>query len=162
MARATFFSFHYQRDIWRVNHVRNSYVTQGGQSQTSYDRSLWEETKRRGDAAIQSLIDRGLANTSVTVVLLGAETDGRKWVEYEIKKSYEDGKGLLAVHIHQLCDQYGRAARKGSNPFDRWGFTQNGRRVRFSELFETYDYVDDDGYRNLSKWIEAAAKARGR
>jgi hypothetical protein len=162
MARQTFFSFHYQRDIWRVNQVRNSYITQGGQSQTFYDRSLWEETQRRGDAALQKLIDEGLANTSVTVVLVGAETDGRRWVDYEIEKSYNDGKGLLAVRIHRLCDRQGYADSPGKNPFDRWWVTQNGQRVLFSQMFKTYEYVGDDGYNNLSQWIETAAKARGR
>ena len=29
-------------------------------------------------------------------------------------------------------------------------------------MYKTYDWVDDDGYNNLAKWVEAAAKAAGR
>lgn len=40
MARHTFFSFHYKRDIWRVNQIRNSWVTQGN---TTAD--FWDDAK---------------------------------------------------------------------------------------------------------------------
>jgi len=31
-----------------------------------------------------------------------------------------------------------------------------------SSLFSVYDWVDDDGYNNFSKWVEAAAKQAGK
>ena len=82
MTRRAFFSFHFQRDIWRVNQVRNSWVVQQGEIEAVYyDASLWEEVKTKGNAALKRLIDEGLTNTSVTVVLIGAETSQRKWVD---------------------------------------------------------------------------------
>jgi hypothetical protein len=163
MARRVFFSFNYERDIFRVNQIRNSWVIRpGNESQQFYDKSLWENSKKNGDSAIQHLIDKGLNGASVTVVLIGAETDGRRWVDYEIKKSYQDNKGLLAIYIHNIKDNYGRTDHKGKNPFDRWYIQQATGQVYFSTLYKTYDWVYDDGYNNLSSWIEQAARNAGR
>ena len=48
MARRVFFSFHYERDIWRVNVVRNSWLTKGREAAGFWDASLWEEAKKKG------------------------------------------------------------------------------------------------------------------
>ena len=77
MARRVFFSFHYGRDIWRVNQVRQSWVTKDRETAGFWDASLWEEARKKGDAAIKKMIDDALRNTSVTVVLIGAETAHR-------------------------------------------------------------------------------------
>src|SRR4051812_33175697 len=102
MARKVFFSFHYQRDLWRVNVVRNSTVVEGKAAVGFSDASLWEEAKKKGDAAIKKLIDDGLNGTSATVVLIGAETANRKYVTYEIEKSLEKGNLLIGVRIHNI------------------------------------------------------------
>ncbi len=91
MARKVFFSFHYQRDLWRVNVVRNSGTIEGIAAAGFHDASLWEETMRGGDVAVKTLIDSGLDGTSVTVVLIGAETANRKYVSYEVEQTgYQD------------------------------------------------------------------------
>ena len=87
MARKVFFSFHYQRDLWRVNVVRNSGVVEGVSAAGFHDQSLWEETKRKGDDAIKKLIDSGLDGTVVTVVLIGAETASRKLCHTRSRKA---------------------------------------------------------------------------
>ncbi|MES0022310.1 MULTISPECIES: TIR domain-containing protein [unclassified Mesorhizobium] len=116
MAYRTFFSFHYQRDIWRVNIVRNSNIIDGAAAAGWHDASLWEEAKRQGDAAIKRLIDKGLERTSVTVVCIGAQTASRKYVGYEIEQSALRGNLLLGVRIHHLRDQFGSADSPGFVP----------------------------------------------
>ena len=70
--KKSFFSFHYERDIWRVNQVRYSWLTKPNREEAGFwDASLWEKTKLKGDKAIKNLIDEGLNNTSVTAVLIG-------------------------------------------------------------------------------------------
>lgn len=161
MARSVFFSFHYQRDIWRVNQVRNSGFTQ---PETGFiDHSLWEETKRRGDAALRSLIDGGLHGAGVTAVLIGAETAHRRWVKYEIERSVEDRKGLLGIRIHRLHDRDQRSDIPGRNPFDDHLVRNDaGRTVALSTVVPVYDWVIDDGYLNMSTWVDLAAGAAGR
>jgi len=162
MARRVFFSFHYERDIWRASVVRNSAVTQDLEDAGFWDESLWEEAKKKGDEAIRRMINDALKGTSVTVVLIGKETWGRTWVKYEIKRSYTRGNGVLGVYIHRIKDQYGDTDSKGKNPFDYLYITQDGREILFSEMYSTYDWISDDGYHNLSDWIETAARQAGR
>jgi hypothetical protein len=118
MARRVFFSFHYQKDIFRVNQVRMSNIVgwEAASAAGFHDASLWEEAKRKGDAAVKALINSGLNNTSVTVVLIGSETASRKYVTYEVEKSIERGNGLLGIYIHQLKDISGLTSLQGSIP----------------------------------------------
>lgn len=163
MARRVFFSFHFDRDIWRANVVRNSWVTHDDREEAGYwDASLWEEAKKSGDTAIRRMIDNGLEGTSVTAVLIGFETSGREWVQYEIKKSYERGNGLIGVYIHNVKDRFGRSDRVGQNPFGRIYTEQSNRKRYFSDLYSTYDWINDNGYSNIAKWIEDAARKAGR
>lgn len=116
MARTAFFSFHYQRDIWRVNQVRNCNVVVGQAAAGFKDASLWEEAKKKGDAEIKKMIDEALKRTSVTVVLIGAKTAGRKWISYEIQQSIDRGNGILGIHIHNIKDSNGDTDDKGDVP----------------------------------------------
>ena len=100
MARKVFFSFHYARDLWRVNVVRNSGMIEGVAAAGFHDQSLWEETQKRGDEAVKRLIDDGLRDTTVTVVLIGAETANRRYVSYEIEKSIAQGSEISAARPH--------------------------------------------------------------
>lgn len=163
MARRAFFSFHYTRDIWRANVVRNSWMTHADRTAAGFwDASLWEEAKRKGRAAIERMIDVGLQNTSVTVVLIGAQTAYRDYVRYEIAESHGRGKGLLGIYIHNISDQRGNEDVIGDNPFAQLYFDNNGRRTYLSEIYPTYYWFGDDGYLNIGSWIEAAALAAGR
>lgn len=162
MTRRVYFAFHYQRDIWRVNVVRNSWVTQDREAAGFYDASLWEEVKKKGEEAIIRMIDEGLKNTSVTAVLIGKETADRKWVKYEIKKSHTDKKGLLGIYIHGIEDQNGDTDQKGSNTFGEIGTDINGNSIYFWQLYPTYDWTTDNGYKYFGDWVEKAAKAAGR
>jgi MTH538 TIR-like domain (DUF1863) len=160
MARKVFFSFHYDRDVRRVVQIRNSWVVRSkGEAQPFYDKAEWETVKRKG---IEKWIDDQLVGTSVTVVLIGSETFDRPWVRHEIKRSYELGKGILGIYIHNVKDPQLGSDSKGKNPLDYWTITRNGTKLSLSTLYKTYDWVNDDGYNNLSSWIEAAANAAGR
>lgn len=163
MARRVFFSFYYDRDIRRVVQVRNSWVVRSkGETQPFLDAADWESIKRQGKPAIERWIESQLKGTSVTVVLIGAETYDRPWVRHEIKRSYELGKGMLGIYIHNVKDPQNGTDRKGQNPFDYWKVKLDGKDTYFSSLYKTYDWVGDGGYENISNWIEAAAVAADR
>ena len=163
MARRVFFSFHHERDNWRIGRVRNSWVTKPDREAAGFwDAADWEKLKRLGNEATQRWIDKQLEGTSVTAVLIGAETSDRKWVKYEIKKSYERGNGLLGVYIHNIQDKDGYTDRKGENPFGYFYIEQDGKKVYLSEIYPTYDWVNDDGYNNFGDWVEKAARKAGR
>lgn len=162
MARKVFFSFHYDRDVRRVVQVRNSWVVRPeGGAQPFYDKADFEEAKKRA-GGIEKWIEQQLAGTSVTAVLFGAETYSRPWVRHEIKRSYELGKGLIAIDIHNVKDPQLGSDTPGKNPLAYWTVKRDGRDVPMSALYPSYDWVRDDGYRNMATWVEAAAKAAGR
>jgi hypothetical protein len=117
--------------------------------------------KRGGDAAIKRWIEEAMRYRSCVVVLVGTETAGRRWVKYEIGKAWEDGKGLLGVHIHNInCPHTGKCA-KGPNPFDQ--FTLSGGR-KLSSAVNCYDPSASNVYgdiaANLESWIETAIAQR--
>jgi MTH538 TIR-like domain (DUF1863) len=143
MARKVFFSFHYQRDLWRVNVVRNSAVVEGTSVVGFHDVSLWEEAKKKGDAEVKRLIDTALLGTSVTVVLIGSQTANRKYVGYEIEKSIAVGNGLLGVRIHQIKDKNGNTDIAGLVP---------AALLKAGAPVYTYEYG------KLGGWIEDAYK----
>jgi len=114
--RRVFFSFHYERDIWRASNVRNAGVVDAVARAGWDDASLWEEARRNGEPEIRRLIDRGLKGTSVTVVLIGTQTATRKWVKYEIERSIERGNGLIGVRINRIRDEDGQRDQRGPVP----------------------------------------------
>ncbi|MFA7276622.1 MAG: TIR domain-containing protein [Pseudobdellovibrionaceae bacterium] len=148
MARRVFFSFHYQRDIWRVNQIRSIPNITGCSAAGFQDASLWEEAKKKGDAAIKKMIDDGLANTSVTVVCIGAKTAGRQYINYEIEQSIKRGNGIIGIQIHELKDMNGNTDSAGTTPSK---LESNGYKV--------FKYVDHE---KLAKRIEEAAIDAGK
>lgn len=148
MARNVFFSFHYQRDIWRVNQIRNIGEIIGKAAAGFTDASLWEEAKKKGDAAIKKMIDDALQGTSVTVVCIGSQTAGRKYINYEIEKSIERGNAIFGLQIHHLKDKNGKVDPVGATPDQ---LTAAGANV--------VKYVD---HTTLAARIETEAKKAGK
>jgi len=144
MSRRVFFSFHYQRDLWRVNVIRNSGMIEGVAAAGFVDASVWEEAKRLGDAAIKALINRGLDGTSVTVVLIGAETASRRYVDYEIRQSLARGNGLFGIRVNGIKDQNGQTDPPGALPI---------------ALAEARAPIHSWEYGELGTWVEEAVAA---
>ena len=163
MAKRTFFSFHYENDVWRANIVRNSWVTKPDREAAGFvDAADFEEVKKGGDAAIRKWIDGQLSGTSVTAVLIGTDTSNREYIQYELEQSWKKGNGILGIYIHNIKDRTGNTSKKGSNTFGPIFTDSNDDKKYFYERFQTYDWVEDDGYTNLGNWIDVAAKNAGR
>ncbi len=162
MARRVFFSFHHSGDVWRAGQVRNSWVTQDRQDAGFWDVAAWEQVKKKDVATVQKWIDEQMKGTSVPVVLIGAETSERPHVLYEITQSHNKGNGMLGVYVHNMRDATQRTGLKGNNPFSKLSITKSGAKTLLSEIYPTYDWVNDNGRDNLGSWIEAAAKKAGR
>ncbi|WP_421319672.1 TIR domain-containing protein [Aeromonas veronii] len=148
MARRVFFSFHYQRDIWRINQIRSIPNITGCAAAGFQDASLWEEAKKKGDANIKKMIDDALNNTTVTVVFIGNQTANRKYIKYEIEQSIARGNGIVGIQIHHLKNQQQETDSPGCTPKL---LEENG--------FKVYKYVDHD---KLAARIEEAARLAGK
>jgi hypothetical protein len=155
--RQVFYSFHYKNDVMRAQLVRNMGVVEGN---TPVSPNAWEAVKAQGDAAVEKWIDENMKYRSCVVVLIGTETYKRPWVNYEIKKAWRDGKGLLGIFVHNLkCPNTGLCAT-GANPFDAITFKLDGAvvvpKAYEPKAFDAYNDIDA----NLSRWIEAAISQR--
>ena len=160
--RKVFYSFHYKPDAWRASQVRNIGAIEGNQPASDND---WETVKKGGDTAIKKWINEQLSGRSCTVVLIGANTAGRKWIKYEIEKSWNDEKGLVGIYVNKLKDSDGDQSSKGSNPFD--DFTLDEGKKKLSSVVKVYTPSGststasyDDIKANLSDWVEEAIEIR--
>lgn len=162
MARRVFYSFHYAPDNWRASQIRNMGVVEGNQPATDND---WETVNKGGDAAIQRWIDGQLSGKSCSVVLIGAGTARRKWIDYEIHTSWNSKKGVLGVYVHNLKNVSGAQASRGTNPFSHIRMQRDNAALSsivkaydppYSDSKQCYDYIKQ----NLASWIEEAIKIR--
>ena len=80
MARRAFFSFHYKPDASRAGQVRNMGMVDGNTPVSDND---WETVTKGGAAAIKKWIAAQMHGRSCTVVLVGTNTAGRKWINHE-------------------------------------------------------------------------------
>ncbi len=170
--KKVFYSFHYENDYWRVNMIRNIGSIKGNQLLKP---NKWEEIERQGSRAIEAWIDKELSNKCCTVVLVGAQTAERPWVQKEILKSWDKGMGVLAIAIDEIKNQKGQQAIRGNNPFLQ--FELKGQ--CFSEIakFKEPTFLDElrsflfgdaskDAYswisKNLNEWVDEAITIRSR
>ena len=154
--RRVFFSFHYEGDNWRAAQIRE--LCYG--SLYANDR---ETEKPDTDSSVAQWIDAQLKSADCTVVLIGSETSDRRWVNYEIAKSWETGKGLLGIDVHALPDKYGEHCTAGQNPFakiDIDGFSLSS----IVPVYTPWHANDSDAReyinRNIADWVENAILIR--
>lgn len=163
MARKCFYSFHYKPDNWRVSKIRNIGVIEGNRPASDND---WESITKGGDDAIKRWIAEQMMGRSCAIILVGANTANRKWINYEIKKAWDDGKGVLAIFIHNLTDKDGTQSVRGGNRLYHVTHVPTGKRL--SAIAKAYDpprstsrgvysYIED----NIENWLEEALRIRG-
>ena len=164
MARKAFYSFHYLPDNWRVSQVRNIGAIEGNKPASDND---WETVTKGGDKAIVKWIEDQMNGRSCIVVLIGADTANRKWINHEIIKAWDAKKAVLGMHIHNLKDSSGKTSKKGANPFDYIGYGATG--MKLSSIVKVYDptgATSTDVYshikNNLESWIETAIDIRSK
>ncbi|MEH6999944.1 MAG: TIR domain-containing protein [Limnobacter sp.] len=145
MARKVFFSFKYE-DVQRAMNVRNSNVITGVLKSGFIDKADFEKVEKQGDKAIKNWIDEQLKGTTVTIVLVGANTNKSKWVKYEIEQSIARGNGILTIDISKIANLNGTTT-------ECCGLRVQG--------YKHYLWNNGKGRENLGTWVEEAAKAAG-
>jgi len=162
MARRVFYSFHYEPDNWRASQVRNMGVIEGNPAVSDND---WETITRGGDERIERWIAEQLDGKSCVVVLIGASTAGRKWINHEIVTGWNHRKGAVGVYVHNLQDRDQKQSAKGANPFASIKYGDSG--MMLSSVAKAYDppYSDSKAVyghisSNLASWVEEAVSTR--
>ena len=147
MARRCFFSFHYLPDASRASQVRNIGTVEGNPAAHDND---WETIVGGGDAAIKRWIEGQMHGKSCAVVLVGTGTAGRKWINFEIVKAWDEGMGVVGIYIHGLKNFDGQTSPKGKNPFDSVTHGTSGKKL--SSIVECYDPGGTDSKERYA-WI---------
>jgi hypothetical protein len=162
MARKVFYSFHYKPDNWRASQVRNMGIIEGNRPCSDND---WETITTGGDEKIKKWIAEQLDGKSCAVVLIGTNTAGRKWINYEIVKAWNDKKGVVGVYVHNLQDSDKKQTTKGNNPFASIKYGDSGKML--SAIVKAYDppyttstFVYSHIKDNLATWVEEAITIR--
>ncbi len=160
VTKSAFFSFHYDRDHWRVQQVLNMGSLEG---QTTLNHQKWEEVKRQGDAAIKRWIDEQMNGKSVVVVLVGAQTADREWVRYEIAHAWDNHKPLVGIRIHGLQNEQGRTDQASPNPFSLVQLQKHRRALLLYRLNLHQDhlaYSVDHSFRRQLLGFKSSKKAQ--
>lgn len=160
MARRCFFSFHYQPDNWRASTIRSIGAIEGNQPALDND---WEKVTKGGDAQIQKWIESQMEGRTCAIVLIGSNTAKRKWIDYEIKKAWDNKMGVLGIHIHGVKDSSGNTSIKGADPFAHFRLGEKP----LSSIIQIYDPTCFDSKakyntiaENIDSWIERAIETR--
>lgn len=160
MARKVFFSFHYDPDKWRASQVRQMGVIEGDPLVRD---NAWESVRKNDDAAIQRWINNQIDGRSCAVVLVGADTASRKWVRYEIIRAWNEKKGVVGIHVHNLLDENRQTSAKGANPFAGIDLGSTW----LSSIAKLYDPAGADSKAvyatiaaTIESWVEEAIRIR--
>lgn len=154
--RQVFYSFHYKPDCWRVSQVRNIGVIEGNKPAPDND---WESIVNAGEQKIKDWIKEQMKGRSCTIVLVGENTAGRKWINHEIVESWNSGMGVVGIYIHGLKNQEEYIANKGENPFDKITYGSNGKKL--SAVVKCYNPAGSNSkerYDWISKYIADAVE----
>lgn len=152
-----FLSYHFGADYWRVAQIRRHLLTdESVEIEAILAEATWDELTKEGHSAVQTFIENQLQRVSVALILFGTETSTREWVRYEVMRSHQLGIGLIAIDIHGIRGQDGRAAEPGLNPLALWQVEIDGKQNTFADIYPTYDWVADDGPNNISRWVAEA------
>lgn len=128
MAHKVFVSYHHENDQSKTDYLRNVY----GKDDTLIDRSLDSEIDSENDDYILGQIRTNhLKDSTVTIVLIGSETSGRKWVDWEIYSSLRpygnrSRNGLLGIYLPTAGDT---PARLQDNIDSGYAVTMNWRDI---------------------------------
>ena len=162
MVRKCFYSFHYKPDNWRVSQIRNIGAVECNKPASDND---WEEVTKGGDAEIKKWIANQMNGRTCTVILAGSDTANRKWINHEIKESWNKNKGVVVIFIHNIKNSKGEQSSKGNNPL--YYVTHGPTQQRLSTIAKAYDpprttskevysYIEE----HIEEWIEEAIEIR--
>jgi len=154
-----FYSFHFSNDVVRASQVRNIGAVDGDQV---VDDNSWEKVKKGGDAGIETWIQNQMKTCDVVIVLVGAETASRKWINYEICRAWDTYKPIVGIRIHGLKNFQGQTSSAGLNPFDGIPLTGGAKLSQFVPLHSPVGTDSKAVYQNISDNIKAWIRGAGK
>lgn len=159
MARSIFASFYYDGDADRVQQVLRMGAIEGDSLVVAQE---WESVKYKTDIAIKNWIHTQMLRKSAVVVLVGSETASRDWVDYEIRKAWDDKRPLVGIRVHGLKNLKGATSTRGANPFSNVMLKNGTRLDSHIDLHDPAGAASTDVYKsisdNIDSWVANAKK----
>jgi len=138
-----FFSFYFTADHTRAAQVMQDFLSHPGTQATGFiSPDELAEMAQAGLPAIYAWIEREVAAADVVVVLIGAETRGRHFVEFELACAQRQQKPIIGLAVHTLKDADGQTSQPGDSPL--------------FPVYSHYDHHADDGAQHLLEWAQSA------
>ncbi|WP_070138136.1 TIR domain-containing protein [Crocinitomix algicola] len=134
------FISHYGKDDHHVQSLKERLKGGGFNVRNfSIDSTKHKDGRKPSDAVVKRLLNIRIKQSSTVICLIGPETHNRKWVNYEIRKAYAEGKRIVGVYTHGNKDnvelpttfkRYG-SALLGWNSIDKLGDIVSGNNSDF-------------------------------
>lgn len=145
-------------DAWYVNQIVNL-PNIVGKEYIGFIKDVPNEEVKSSDAAIKAWIDLHMTGCSCLILFCGERTHLSKWVKYELELAETRSMGRFIVHLVGMTSRYGTTCGRGTDPYRYHGmYNADGQ----GYVIQQYDWVYNDGQRNVSAWIEDACSRIGR
>lgn len=137
--RKIFVSYHHGGDQWYYNKFSTFFHDQ---YETVFDNSIERVIDSDNvDYVMQRIRDKHISGTSCTVLLIGAQTHERKYIDWEIKATLEKQHGLVGIALPSALKMLGGKIRVPDRYYDNyitnfalWEQWENLTIPRLSEL----------------------------
>lgn len=97
------FMSHYSGDVQRLRHLKgrlaaNGCVVRNSSAEEDRDGGLVRRGHRVSDATIARYLRAGIGWAKTFIVIIGEHTHERRWVNYEIRQAYLQGKQIIGIY----------------------------------------------------------------
>src|SRR5690606_2417372 len=95
------FISHYEKDDRYVQSLKNRLIESGKEVRNfSVDSTKHKDGRRPSDKVIARLLSMRIKACSTFICLIGQDTHTRPWVNFEIRKAYQEGKKVIGIYTH--------------------------------------------------------------
>ena len=150
------FISHYAKDDKHVQSLKDRLNNSGTIVRNfSVDSTKHKDGRRPSDRVITRLLNIRIKACSTFICLIGPDTHTRKWVNYEIRKAFQEGKRVIGIYTHGNKDsailpepmkKYG-ASVLGWNSLDKLGDVIEGKK----SIFENQDGTTATPYYKIER-----------
>ena len=116
MHRRIYLDFHPENDLSRVNQLRSQLLGSASEQAGFFDPKEYEQLLRQDKQTIRRLVRERIADTAVTLILIGTETASQPFVQLGIEESIANQNGFVGIHIHAMDDALGAPSPSGPQP----------------------------------------------
>jgi hypothetical protein len=157
-----YFCFHQERDEDRARFVSACTATVDSNRFSDWTDESWQAAHVAGPESLTHLIDEKLADTHVSCLLIGERTFEKPWILPMLSRSYALGRGILAIHVHNVPDRNGQLVSRGASPMGRLNYRgRDNQEYPFTSYFHTYEWEFGKGEAGMPGWVALAARQAG-